>query len=256
MFDADPANDAVFLDLDGTLIDIAPTPDGARIPPDLIPILTRVSVRLRGALAIISGRSISVINRFLSPLAVVAAGVHGAELCAELGGEVLLTVGPLEPQVVAAVSRLSRIAAGVVVEPKLYSIAVHYRLVPTAEQQIEAELRRILEDSPDHLILCPGRKVFEVVPKQISKGAALEALLRCPAFRGRRPIMIGDDVPDQSAFDVATRYGGAGLRVAGEHFSHEVADFTGPSDVRSWLAAIVEEQPKTRDRRLVTKQLT
>jgi trehalose 6-phosphate phosphatase len=247
MFDADPANDAVFLDLDGTLIDIAPTPEAARIPLDLIPILTLVSARLRGALAIISGRTISVIHRFLSPLPVVAAGVHGAELLAEPGGEVLLTVGPLEPQVVTAVSRLSRIAAGVVVEPKLYSIAVHYRLVPTAEPQIEAELRRILKDSPDHLILCPGREVFEVVPKQISKGAALEALLHYPAFRGRRPIMIGDDIPDQSAFDAAIRIGGAGLRVAGECFSPEVAGFAGPSDVRSWLAAIAGEQPKTRD---------
>jgi trehalose 6-phosphate phosphatase len=135
----------------------------------------------------------------------------------------------------------------VVVELKLYSIAVHYRLAPTAEPQVEVELRRIVEDSPDHLILCPGRKVFEVVPKQVSKGAALEALLHYPAFRGRRPIMIGDDVPDQSAFDAAIRNGGTGLRVAGEYFSHEVADFAGPPDVRGWLAAMAEERPKIRD---------
>jgi trehalose 6-phosphate phosphatase len=251
MFYAEPSNDALFLDLDGTLVDIAPTPDATHIPPDLVPILTRVSARLHGALAIISGRSVSVINRFLSPLGVVAAGVHGAELLAQPRGDVLLTVGPLEPDVVTAVGRLSGIAAGVIVELKLYSIAVHYRLAPTAEQRIEAELRGILQDSPDHLILCPGRKVFEVVPKQVSKGAALEALLHYPAFRGRRPIMIGDDVPDQSAFDAAIRYGGTGLRVAGERFSREGADFAGPSDVRSWLAAIAEERPKARDQSVV-----
>jgi trehalose 6-phosphate phosphatase len=234
----DLSNCALFLDLDGTLIDIAPTPEVVSIPPELVPLLARVSSGLQGAVAIVSGRTVSDINRFLAPLELVAAGVHGAELRTVPNGEVLLTVGPLEPWVINAVSQLSRIAAGVVVESKLYSIAVHYRMAPAAEAQIEAALRRILEDSPDHLILCPGRRVIEVVPKQISKGAALEALLHLPAFRGRRPVMIGDDVPDESAFDAAVRNRGLALRVAGEHFSQKAADFESPAYVRSWLATI------------------
>ena len=123
----DLSNCALFLDLDGTLIDIAPTPEVVSIPPELVPLLARVSSGLQGALAIISGRSISDINRFLAPLELVAAGVHGAELRTVPNGEVLHTVGPLEPWVLKVVSQLSRIAAGVVVESKLYSIAVHVR---------------------------------------------------------------------------------------------------------------------------------
>jgi trehalose 6-phosphate phosphatase len=234
----DPTNCALFLDLDGTLIDIAPTPEAIFIPTELVPLLARLDSGLHGALAIITGRPISELNRFLSPLRLVAAGVHGAELRSVVNGEVRLTVGRLEPWLMDAVRELTGIAAGVVVESKVYSIAVHYRMAPYAEPQIEAALRRILENSPDHLILCPGRRVIEIVPKQISKGAALETLLTLPPFRGRRPIMVGDDVPDHTALEAAIRNGGFGRRVAGEHFSRDGADFEGPSQVRNWLATI------------------
>jgi trehalose 6-phosphate phosphatase len=138
------------------------------------------------------------------------------------------------------VSRLSDLAPGIVVEPKVYSIAVHYRLAPTVEAQLTAALKRIVAGSPDHFILCPGRYVLEVVPRHVSKGAALDALLGTPAFKGRRPIMIGDDLPDESALEAAVRHGGLGLRVAGEHFGGQ-ADFTSPSDVRIWLAGWVDD---------------
>ena len=115
-------------------------------------------------------------------------------------------------------ARFGELAPGVVIESKVYSIAVHYRLAPSAEPQIEAALKGIVAGSPDHFILCPGRCVIEVVPRHVSKGAALEAMLGLPAFKGTRPIMVGDDVPDKSALAAAVRLGGMGLRVAGEHF--------------------------------------
>ena len=231
---------AVFLDLDGTLIDIAPTPRLVSIPPDLAPLLARLCVTLRGALAIVTGRQIVDVDRFLDPFRPIAAGVHGAQLRTERDGDVLLAVGPMDPGVAAAVSRLSELAPGIVVEPKVYSIAVHYRLAPSVEPQLEAALKNIVAGSPDHFILCPGRYVVEVVPRHVSKGAALEALLGLPVFKGRRPIMIGDDVPDESALEAAVRHGGMGLRVAGEHF-REQADFTNPSGVRTWLAAMANK---------------
>jgi trehalose 6-phosphate phosphatase len=233
----DPSDYAIFLDLDGTLIDIAPAPDLVRIPPELAPLLARVASTLQGALAIISGRPIVDIDRFLDPLRPVAAGVHGAQLRTSVGGETLPTVGPLDPVVAAAVSCLGGLAPGVLIEAKVHSIAVHYRQAPAAEPQVEAALRRIVADSPDHFILSPGRCVIEVVPRRISKGAALEALLALPPFRGRRPVMIGDDVADESALAAAARLGGRGLRVGGEHFRAQ-ADFGGPAEVLAWLASI------------------
>ena len=236
----DPSACAVFLDLDGTLIDIAAAPDLVHIPSDLVPLLARLSSGLGGALAIVTGRPVSDVNRFLDPLRLVTAGVHGAELRTEMNGEVLLTVGPMDPTVASAVSRLSELAPGVVIESKVFSIAVHYRLAPSVEPQIEAALKDIVAGSPDHFILCPGRCVIEVVPKHLSKGAAIDALMALPAFRGRRPIMVGDDVPDESALAAALRRGGLGLRVGGEHFRGR-ADFEGPASVRAWLAAMADQ---------------
>jgi trehalose 6-phosphate phosphatase len=235
----DPSSYAVFLDLDGTLIDIASAPHLVCIPSDLVPLLARLSSGLQGALAIVTGRPIIDINRFLDPLRLVAAGIHGAELRKEVNGEILPTVGPLDPGVASAVRALGELAPGVIIESKTYSIAVHYRLAPSVEPQIEAVLKGIVAGSADHFILCPGRCVIEVVPRHISKGAALEALLALPAFKGRRPIMVGDDVPDETALTAAVRCGGYGLRVAGEHFKGQ-ADFEGPADVRTWLASMAD----------------
>ena len=237
MFIEDPASYALFLDLDGTLIDIASEPHLVTIPPDLVPLLSRVSACLDGALAIVSGRTIKEIDHFLYPLRPVVAGVHGAEMRTEVDGDVLLTVGPLDPAVEAAVSRLSALAPGVLIEHKIHTIAVHFRLAPEAEPGIEAELKQIVAGSPDHFILAPGRCVIEVVPRHVSKGAALEAFMGLQTFKGRVPIMIGDDLPDETALEAAERLGGRGLRVAGEHFN-QGADFNGPAEVRAWLASV------------------
>lgn len=240
MLEHDPAKCALFLDLDGTLIDIAATPDGVVVPNKLVPLLARLSVGLDGAFAIITGRPVSEIDRFLAPHKLAVAGLHGAELRNVVDGEVDSAAQPLEPALIEAVQGLSHIDPGVVVEPKGCSIAIHYRMAPAARPRIEAALQRILDSGPDHLILCRGRKVLEIVPKHISKGSALEALLRHGRFRARRPIMIGDDVSDQSAFEAAVRLGGVGLRVAGEHFRREEADFDGPAHVRTWLSALAQ----------------
>ena len=131
---------ALFLDLDGTLIDIASVPQDVRIPLELVPLLGRLGSGLQGALAIITGRQIVDIDQLLDPLRPVAAGVHGAELRMKVNGAVLVTVGPLDPHVTLAVHALGQLAPGVIIEPKVYSIAVHYRLAPSVEPQIERVL--------------------------------------------------------------------------------------------------------------------
>ncbi len=236
---ADIGPPAFFLDSDGTLGDLAATPDAIIVPPGLPDLLLRLEEALNGALAIVTGRRIADIDRFLSPAVFVAAGVHGGEYRTDRGEIVHPTTEPIEPELVEAIRVLESLVPGVLVEPKGATLTVHWRAVPQAADRVEAELGRILEGGPDHLEISHGRKVFEVCPKNISKGAALDLLAELPAFRGRTPIMIGDDVSDESAFASAERLGGVGYRVRGETFAAAVADFDSPRRVREWLSVLL-----------------
>lgn len=230
---------AVFLDVDGTLIDIALTPDRVVIPDGLVDLVRELTRHAGGALAIVTGRPIAEVDRFLAPLAPVAAGVHGAQLRRQPDGAVELRAKPIDADLVAAVQREIGSRPNIMVEAKPTSIAIHYRQAPNLAAELEAVLERILKRSADHLVLAHGRKVMEIVPRDVSKGDALKLLMELPDFRGRKPVMIGDDVSDQSAFEAATNLGGFGLKVAGERFSVADADFANPTEVRAWLATLV-----------------
>lgn len=229
---------ALFLDLDGTLIDIAGTPDGVSIPEDLVKLLDQVQLRLGGAFAILTGRPIGHVDRLLAPMTPVAAGVHGAELRSLPNGTIICKAAPINDGIVRAVHDVAERHAGAIVEMKSASIAVHYRQAPALASQLEAALKQILNDCPNGLILARGRQVLEIVPRDVSKGAALEEIMSLPTFAGRRPIMIGDDLPDLSALEAAIRLGGRGLKVAGEQFTRADADFYCPADVRAWLVSM------------------
>lgn len=242
MFEADPVNSALFLDIDGTLIDIAPSPDSVTIPSGLAELVEALTGALGGAVAVLTGRSIGEVDSFLAPLTPIAAGVHGAEVRFSRGGEVEFTAEPIDQRVIDAVKDVMRAEPGVFVEVKRASIAVHFRLAPDAGPRIEMALQGVVTRSEDHLILCKGRKVLEIMPRHISKGAALERIIELPAFRERRPIMIGDDVSDLSAFASAERLGGRGLKVAGGAYGATEATFHNPTEVREWLMALVRRR--------------
>lgn len=228
---------ALFLDLDGTVLEIAAEPEGVVVPAALADTLRLLEGRLDGALAVLTGRPIADVDRLLNPMAPIAAGIHGAELRTQPGGTVRLLANAVDATIVEAVRHLAGTVDGALVELKPASVALHYRRAPQAEAQIELALNNIVARGPKHLILCRGRKVFEIVPRHVSKGAALEAFMNLPPFVGRRPVMVGDDVSDLSAFAAAVALGGRTLKVAGELFSREHADFASPAAVRSWLAA-------------------
>lgn len=227
--------DALFLDFDGTLVDIAATPEEIRVPDLLVPLLADLQAALDGAIALVTGRPIDDIDRFIAPLHLSIAGVHGAEIRLLPSELVLQTADPLEEAVLERLERVVADIAGVRLELKGASIAVHYRDVPRAAGLLEARLQSVLARDADRLVLVRGRRVFEIMPRSISKGTALTDFVAHPPFVGRRAVMIGDDVSDESAFVAAERIGGAALRVAGEHFGPGLADFTGPQDVRAWL---------------------
>jgi trehalose 6-phosphate phosphatase len=226
---------ALFLDFDGTLVDMAATPGGARPEPGLVDLLQKLAHNLDGALAIVSGRPLCDIDRLLAPALLCGAGVHGAEIRDEAGGPVREAAPPLTDAFVDAVRRLEEIAPGVLVERKNAAIAVHYRLAETMGPEVERRLRALLSEAGEALELRPGKMLVEAVPPTVSKGAALSGFMRRSPFAGRLPIMIGDDSGDLAAFEAAEAMGGMGLRVAGEFFSSGVANFSGTVAVRQWL---------------------
>jgi trehalose 6-phosphate phosphatase len=233
----DPQCCALFVDIDGTLLGMAPTPDAVNVPQRLVPLLADLADQLGGAVALLTGRRIANADRLFDPLRLVASGVHGTELRRQRDGRIAVLAPPLSPAVVAAIDEVGRLAEGILVERKGSGMAVHYRHAPGARQTVQSRLEAIVAASED-LVLRRGRMVLEIGPRGYSKGASLAFLASRPPFAGRRPIMVGDDVADESALVEAERLGGVALRVAGEHFSRETADFDGVRSVHAWLEAL------------------
>jgi trehalose 6-phosphate phosphatase len=236
----DPFNVALFLDLDGTVLDIAASPTEVGTPPGLTTTLGRLQAALEGAVAILTGRQIEEVDRLLTPLSLSAAGVHGAQMRLEPGGAIEVASDEVPTPLLVAVERLVQSTPGLLVEPKGVSIAVHYRAAPEMEPVLETELRALLDSHQSQLVLSHGRRVFELTPRSSTKGTALAQLMEQSKFRGRVPVMIGDDMPDEAALEAAARLGGVGLKVKGEHFAGVATHFSGPTDVRRWLASFAE----------------
>jgi trehalose 6-phosphate phosphatase len=228
----------LFVDIDGTLLSVAPTPDGVTVPAGLVELLDGLANGLAGALAILTGRRIVDADRLFAPLKLVASGVHGTELRSERGGPIATLAPAIPGDVIEAMHTIAGMASGILVEEKGCGVAVHYRNAPLARRALETEVAAIIAASSYDLVLRKGRKVLEAVPSGYSKGTALATLLSRPPFKGRRPVMVGDDVGDESAFIAAERLGGMALRVAGEHFDKRAADFAGVAAVHAWLKAL------------------
>jgi trehalose 6-phosphate phosphatase len=228
---------ALFLDIDGTLIDIASVPTAVVIPRELVALLEKARSAFDGALAIVSGRRIHEIDAMLSPALFAASGVHGCELRSAPNGPIVSQAAADIP-ILPELHELAHRFPGVLVEPKGSGVAIHYRLVPARGDDIQQQIYRLMAGVTPPLQLIGGRMVFEILPRGQSKGSAVDALMTREPFIGRLPIMIGDDIGDASAFAVAERNGGMALTVAGEHYPPASAQFDSPAAVRSWLDRI------------------
>ncbi len=224
---------ALFLDFDGTLADLASRPDAVEIPRELAPLLDRLQDRLRGAFALVTGRAREDIETMLSPWRWPAAFEHGAERHSAHAGIAQLEPPGLLPALHAAHELAAR-HAGLLVEHKRTSIALHYRLAPELEAECAAALAAAIENEPA-LQLLRGKAVVEVKSARVSKGLAIEAFMAEPPFRDRTPVFAGDDVTDEAGFEAVQRMGGAGVKVGGgptaAHYRCE-----SPAALRAWLS--------------------
>lgn len=202
---------ALFLDFDGTLAPIAPRPQDVQTPAWVVPTLRRLQRSLGGALALLSGRPLAQIDTFLSPLKLPAAGVHGVER--RLADGRVRRRDPVLPDAVRGAARqLASNHEALLLEDKAGTLALHFRAQPALGDVCVDALRAAL--GPDALWeLLPGHEVIEVKPRGVCKGSALCAFLGEERFSGRRPVVVGDDVGDESAIVEAQRAGGFGVHV-------------------------------------------
>ena len=220
----------LFLDLDGTLIEFAPTPSAARAPAGLASALQDAAAALGGALAIVSGREISAIDRLLAPARLAAAGCHGGELRPCPDCAILRHAPPLDPALVAEAAALAE-AEGLHLEVKATGLALHVRTCPDREAAAHAlALSLAARAGADYEVL-PGVLVREIRPRGFDKGRAVRALMQTHPFAGRRPFFLGDDVTDRDGIVAARALGGDGLLLGYDTPA-------GPAEVRAWLSAL------------------
>lgn len=232
---------AVFLDFDGTLVDIAPQPEAVIVPPALIATLEQLQHYLGGALALISGRPIEQIDAFLKPLVLPAAGVHGAERRTAGGVVSLLNTPPLDLAEQAA-QAIAHADARMRVERKRGSVALHYRQAPEREAECVAAMQRAVDESPG-LTLLRGKMVVEAKPGGASKGAAIEAFMAEEPFAGRTPVFVGDDITDEVGFATVQRMKGLGVKV-GEGSTAAWQRIESPALFRQQLQLAVAKQAR------------
>jgi trehalose 6-phosphate phosphatase len=222
---------ALFLDVDGTLLDLASAPDRVRIPDTLVSDLRILHEALDGALALISGRRIETLDAFFHPLQLPAIGLHGLQRRAAEGGH---PAPDALPSVLAAACDLARKYPGSLVEDKGITIALHWRNAPAAEEPFHEFANSALIELPGYC-LQPGHDVLELRPDGHDKGSAIASLLETQAFRGRVPVFVGDDLTDEFGFDVVNARHGISVLVGGRSGSAATRSLHGPQAVRDWL---------------------
>ena len=232
-----PPQAALFHDLDGSLVELAETPDSIVVAETLPGLLQAVQQMLGGALAIVSGRRLESIDRLLAPLRLAGAGVHGAELRHSPGGAVLRGDAAPMRGIRRELQQSFASDPRIIVEDKGLSVALHYRQAP--ERMAECHALAADLSLSNGLTMNVGKSVVEILPPGPNKGHATRALLQHPPFAGRLPVFVGDDETDEDGIALVQELGGIGIKVGA---GPSAADYRIPDveTVHRWLAASVE----------------
>lgn len=230
---------AILLDVDGTILDLAPTPREVFVSHELRDTLGRLWKHTGGAVAFVSGRPVTELDLIFSPLQLPSIGGHGAELRTVPGAiPEAPRLPPLDARIKREFAQIAEAGPGIILEDKGYSLALHYRLAPEKERVVREAATKIAASLPAALIeLLPGKLVLEIKQTGFTKATAVRELMTYQPFSGRRPIFIGDDVTDLGVFEVLPVFDGIGISV-GRKVPGVTACFERPTDVRHWLEEI------------------
>ena len=233
---ANPDEWALFLDIDGTLLDLAETPDGIEMPASLPADLDGLSRKLGGALALVTGRGLDYADQLFQPHSFPIAGLHGAERRSADGSVTRAEPTPEFERLKADLTAQTSGWNGVLIEDKGAAVAAHYRLAPDREIDLEPLMQEALDRAGPDWHIQHGKMVIEIRPSSADKGHAVEAFLAQPPFAGRRAIAIGDDVTDEAMFRAVNRLGGISVRVGPQSPASEATESV-PSP--AWLRDVI-----------------
>jgi trehalose 6-phosphate phosphatase len=234
----DIARVAILLDVDGTILDVAATPQSVVVPASLVQTLGELHVRTNGAVALISGRLIESLDDLFVPLNLPCVGGHGVEWRISGSAPIQRRYGELSPLLKKQVTTGVAVDPRIIVEDKGSSLAVHYRLAPELGPLIKTKIAAILDRALlEKLELLCGKSMIEIKPASFNKGVAVCGLMKSPPFAQRTPVFIGDDITDESVFAALPALGGVGYSV-GREVAGVQGIFGGPQDVRDWLTGL------------------
>jgi trehalose 6-phosphate phosphatase len=233
---------ALFLDVDGTLLEIAPTPDEVVVDAQVIALLRALALRTDGAVAFVSGRSIATLDSLFQPLMLPTAGLHGFERRSASGSYMrrALPSGLLLSKAREALLSLVDSEPGLLLEDKRFSLALHYRQLPHLEPQVVDTVTEIVASLGPEFELQRGRRVVEIRPAVAHKAAAIADFMHEPPFHGRQPVFLGDDATDECAFEVVNKIGGLSVAVGVMRDSCAQAHLPTVRAARLWLRRFLE----------------
>jgi trehalose 6-phosphate phosphatase len=227
---------ALFLDVDGTLLEIAATPDRVRVPASLRNTLQLSFEREHGALALLSGRSIAQLDELFAPCVFPASGKHGLEVRLSSGKVIRPDI---DPAVLDRARRwlgiLQKENRGLVLEDKGVALAMHYRLAPKVATEVAVVMGEMLAELGDAFVVRPGRCVYELMPRGFDERSAIQLLMQERQFAGRTPVFVGDDPTDEVGFQAVNAMGGHSIRVGNLEQTAARYRFSSVSTVIAWL---------------------
>jgi trehalose 6-phosphate phosphatase len=227
---------ALFLDVDGTLLEIAATPDRVRVPASLRNTLQLTCAREQGAVALLSGRSLAELDTLFAPHRFATSGKHGLEVRLPSGQVVCPRI---EAFVLHRARRwlglLQRENRGLLLEDKGVALAMHYRLAPRMEREVEVVMTELAAELGDEFALRRGKRVLELMPRHFNGRSAIELFMRQPEFVGRTPVFVGDDPSDEIGFQAVNEMGGHTIRVGNLEETAAQYRFSSVSTVVAWL---------------------
>lgn len=233
---------ALLLDFDGTLVDIAPTPESVVVPPGLKETLQKLRQACGDALAVISGRPVSQIDEFLGDIPFAVAGEHGIAIRHRPGGPIeRAALPPVPSEWLRQAQELVASLPGTRLERKVGGFVLHYRAAPEAEAQLRRAADAWVAPTDGVFHVQAAKMAWEIRPAGVDKGYAVTLLMEDPPFAGRLPVFVGDDVTDEDGMAAAVRLGGKGFRIP--------VDFPTPAAFRAWLASLVPSSAGTEHKR-------